>query len=94
MSGGTHVFDMIKRLKENDNLRKLKYFKRKKEIYHAVEKNLGITYKSANPAEKELLRTELIKRRSREYKSAIRIFLIIAAIAIMIVIAVLKLQLP
>jgi hypothetical protein len=41
MAGGTHVFDMIKRLKENDNLRKLKYFKRKKEMYHAIEKNLG-----------------------------------------------------
>lgn len=28
MAGGTHAFDMIKRLKENENLRKLKYFKK------------------------------------------------------------------
>jgi hypothetical protein len=28
MAGGTHAFDMIKRLKENDNLKKLKYFKK------------------------------------------------------------------
>ena len=27
MAGGTHGFDMIKRLKENENLRKLNYFK-------------------------------------------------------------------
>lgn len=27
MAGGTHGFDMIKRLKENENLRKLGYFK-------------------------------------------------------------------
>jgi hypothetical protein len=28
MAGGTHAFDMIKRLKENENLKKLKYFKK------------------------------------------------------------------
>lgn len=27
MAGGTHIFDMIKRLKENDNLKKKGYFK-------------------------------------------------------------------
>ena len=29
MSGGMHVFDMIKRLQENDNLKKMSYFKTK-----------------------------------------------------------------
>ena len=28
MAGGTHAFDMIKRIKENENLKKLKYFKK------------------------------------------------------------------
>lgn len=30
MAGGTHAFDMIKRLRENENLRKLNYFKKPK----------------------------------------------------------------
>lgn len=30
MAGGTHVFDMIKRLRDNDNLRKNDYFKVRK----------------------------------------------------------------
>lgn len=30
MAGGTHVFDMIKRLRENENLRRLSYFKTRK----------------------------------------------------------------
>jgi hypothetical protein len=32
MAGGTHVFDMIKRLRDNDNLRKNDYFKVRKMI--------------------------------------------------------------
>jgi hypothetical protein len=27
MAGGTHIFDMIKRLKENENLKNKNYFK-------------------------------------------------------------------
>lgn len=40
MAGGTHVFDMIKRLKENRNLRTFKYFKKgqpKAEFYPTHE---------------------------------------------------------
>ncbi len=35
MAGGTHVFDMIKRLRENENLRKLNYFKKTGKRYPA-----------------------------------------------------------
>ena len=89
MAGGTHAFDMIKRLKQNEALRKLPYFKRKHE-YHVAEKALGIEYKTASEEEKELLRKELLKRRSQVTKSVITSFLILAALALIIVVVVLK----
>lgn len=93
MAGGTHAFDMIKRMKQNEKLRKLPYFKRKQE-YRAIEENLGIHYKTATPEEKELLRNELHKRYRQENKLAIITFLALFGFSIVVVVLILKFLLP
>ena len=56
MSGGIQVFDMIKRHKENENLRKnINYFKTKG-TYTRTSKSLNIDYKTATKQELEQIR--------------------------------------
>ena len=47
MAGGVSAFDMIKRLKENENLRKKKYFKNKNSYTLKLE-SVNIDYKTAS----------------------------------------------
>ena len=41
MAGGTHVFDMIKRLKQNEDLKKNNYFKAKS-AYTRISKTVNV----------------------------------------------------
>ena len=82
--GGTHALDMIKRLKENENLRKRRNYFKAKERYQIIEKHLQIEYKTANQEQRTLLRRELVRRRRQEGTSAIITFLSLTIIALVI----------
>ena len=90
MAGGTHAFDMIKRLKENENLRQRRNYFKAKERYQIVEKHLQIDYKTADHEQRQLLRHEIARRRQQERTSLIITFLILGIVAVGITIAMLK----
>ena len=73
MAGGTHVFDMIKRLRDNDNLRKKDYFKKSRESYRRTSKAINIDYRTATEDERQLIRSEVIKDRKRDSRKSILI---------------------
>lgn len=89
MAGGTHAFDMIKRMKQNESLRKLPYFKRKQQ-YAAVEKELGINYKTASADEREVLRKKIVRRRARDNRSTMKMLVVLSLFAILVVVLLLK----
>ena len=94
MAGGTHAFDMIKRLKGNEDLRKRRNYFKAKERYQIIEKHLLIDYKTASHEQRQLLRREVVRRRRQERMSAITTFLILTIVALVITVAVLKFLLP
>ena len=94
MAGGTHALDMIKRLKENENLRKRRSYFKAKERYKITEKHLQIDYKTASHEERQLLRREVVRRQRQERTSAIITFLILTIIALVITALALKFLRP
>jgi hypothetical protein len=65
MAGGTHVFDMIKRLKENENLKKNNYFKTKG-TYEKIDKTINVDFRQASTSEREEIRRLMAKERRHE----------------------------
>lgn len=88
MAGGTHGFDMIKKLRENENLRKRRNYFKAKERYQLIERDLKIDYKTANSDQRQLLRRELVKRQQHERIAAIITLFVLGVVAIMIIIIV------
>lgn len=83
MAGGTHAFDMIKRMQQNEKIRKLPYFKRK-HGYPAVENNLGVRWNAPSPQEEELLQRELLQRNFWEARLKLFTLLGLAALAVIV----------
>ena len=74
MAGGTHVFDMIKRLKENENLRRKNYFKIK-DTYAKASRSINVDYKIATKAEREEIRKKVIAERKADARRSIMILI-------------------
>jgi hypothetical protein len=76
MSGGIQIFDMIKRHKENESLRKnikYKYFKAKGTYIRAAG-SLNIDYRTATKEELQEIRTKIAEyRRMDRIKSVLAI---------------------
>ena len=70
MAGGTHAFDMIKRLKENENLKKNNYFKAKG-ANTRISKSLNVDYRLTTDSEKEEIRRRLVQERRNEIRKFI-----------------------
>ena len=94
MAGGTHALDMIKRLKENENLRRRRSYFKAKERYQIVEKHLQIDYKTADHEQRQLLRREVARRQQNEKMSVIITWAILGIGAVAITIVILKFVLP
>lgn len=94
MAGGTHAFDMIKRLQENENLRKRRNYFKAKERYQIVEKHLQVDYKTADPEQRKLLRSEVARRQRQDRMLAIITFLVLTIVAIVMTVIVLKFLQP
>jgi hypothetical protein len=93
MAGGTHVFDMIKRLRNNENLRKKNYFKTK-DTYRRTAESLSIDVKTASYEEREKLRNKIIQSQAREKRTKIKALLISILLTAILVIVILKFVLP
>jgi hypothetical protein len=86
MAGGTHAFDMIKTLKNNENLKRLNYFKAK-QTYTKTLKEKNIDIKTASKEDMLIIRNQIIEERRKEIKKS----LIALTISILIVLTILTL---
>jgi hypothetical protein len=93
MAGGTHAFDMIKRLRENENLRKHKYFKAK-DTYHRPGKPHEEEFLTATTEEKEKLRARIIREQRRESIKTIKFLIISIVLTAILVVLMIKFALP
>jgi hypothetical protein len=89
MAGGTHVFDMIKRLKENENLKKKNYFKIK-ETYTKASRSINVDYKNASQAERAEIREKVIVERKAEAKKSLMILMLSILVTAVIILLLLK----
>ena len=83
MAGGTHVFDMIKRLKENENLKKNNYFKTKR-AYTRVSKSINIDSRIATNSEREEMRRRLVEEREGERRRLVLTLILSTALTAII----------
>jgi hypothetical protein len=74
MAGGTHVFDMIKRLKENENLKKNSYFKTR-HIYTQSSGSPNLVDRSGTKEERQKIRNRIIQQERHAAKSQLLILL-------------------
>jgi hypothetical protein len=75
MSGGTHVFDMIKRIKENENLKKNNYFKKVRQKYVNVSAIINLDDRKATEEERNEIR---IKVNAHQRRIVIKSIIILA----------------
>ena len=90
MAGGTHVFDMIKRLRENENLRKKNYFKKSRATYSRTSNAINLDYKTATEKERLEIRNHIIRLRKRETSKSIAIFIVSIIVTGLLIILVLS----
>jgi len=65
MSGGMHVFDMIIRLRNNENLRRMNYFKTKGS-FARHSNSINVDFRTATKAEREEIRKRVKDERIME----------------------------
>jgi hypothetical protein len=84
MAGGTHAFDMIKRLKENENLKKNNYFKTKG-AYTRVSKSINVDFRIATNSEREEIRRRLVEEREGERRRLVLTLILSTALTAIII---------
>ena len=84
MAGGTSAFDMIKRLKENENLRKKKYFKNKNK-YSLNTDQVNTDDIHATEEQREEVRRKALTDDFAERKRSVRLLLISLVIVIVLI---------
>lgn len=84
MAGGTSAFDMIKRFKENENLRKKKYFKNKNSYTLKLE-SVNIDYKTASKEQLAEIRKKVLAEGIAERKKSIRLLIVSIVITIILI---------
>ena len=90
MAGGTHVFDMIKRLKENENLKKKNYFKKIKDTDKRTSKSINVDYKTATKEEREEIRNRISAERKWEIKKSLMILIFSILVTVTLMLLLLK----
>jgi len=94
MAGGTHVFDMIQRLKDNENLRKKNHFKKTKNTYTRTSKSMDLDYKTATKEERKEIKDKIIQEQTRETRRRILILLLSILVTVVMVILILRFVKP
>lgn len=80
---GTHAFDMIKRLKENENLRKKKYFKNKN-AYTLKLDSINLDYKTASKEQLAEIKKRILKENLAERRKSIRLMIVSVLITLLL----------
>jgi len=75
MAGGTHVFDMIKKLRENNALKEKGYFKTKDSVARKSD-SIDLNYKIATDEEKEKILIGVIEESEKEARRSLKVLLI------------------
>lgn len=70
MAGGTHALDMIKTLKNNQNLKRLNYFKAKKTFTKAL-KEKNIDFQTASKEDLLLIRNQIIEGQKKAIRKSV-----------------------
>ena len=85
MAGGTHVFDMIKRLRDNDNLRKKRYFQKQKGMISSepLQDHVQVTGEERKAIERST--------REAQRREARRSLIILTGIVILVLVTLLAL---
>jgi hypothetical protein len=84
MAGGTHIFDMIKRNKQNQELKKMKYFKKHLANAQASHDAILIDKDSWTKGDLSELERNRKRVRSRRYYRITRLILILGILAYLI----------
>jgi len=84
MAGGTSAFDMIKRLKENENLRKKKYFKNKNSYTLKLD-SVNLDYKTASKEQRAEIRKRVLEEGRAERKKSTRILILSILIVVILI---------
>jgi hypothetical protein len=63
MSGGAgHIADMIARIRDNEEMRKSRKYRKAKQNYHKILQKTDINYHDASPEELEVIRKKIKKQ--------------------------------
>lgn len=92
MAGGTHVFDMIKRLKENENLKNKNYFKIRNTYKRVTALHLT-DYKTASKEQRASIRKAIIAERKKENTKSILALTLSVIITAVLIITILTIRL-
>ena len=84
MAGGTSAFDMIKRPKENENLRKKKYFKNKNSYTLKLD-SVNLDYKTASKEQRAEIRKRVLEEGRAERKKSTRILILSILIVVILI---------
>lgn len=84
MAGGTSIFDMIKRHKKNENLRKKKYFKNKNSYTLKLD-SVNLDYKTASKEQLAEIRKRVLEERKAEQQKSIRILILSVLIVVILI---------
>lgn len=84
------MFDMIKRLRQNNNLRKKNYFKKSIASYRKTSKAINIDYRSATEDELQQIRNAVIEDRKRESKKSVLILIVSAIVTGLLLLLILS----
>ena len=91
MAGGTHVFDMIKRLKENENLKKKNYFKKTKELYKRTSRSINVDYRTATTIEElHEIRSKILAERKHEIRKSLMVLIFSILVTVTLILLLLK----
>lgn len=77
MSGGAgHIADMIARIRENEEMRKSRKYRKAKQNYHKILHKTDVNYHDATPEELEKLRKKIKKQHIiDDWKIVLKLFL-------------------
>ena len=87
MAGGTHVFDMIKKLRENKSLKEKNYFKTKNTPTKKSD-SIDSNYKSATVEDREKIKNEILKENEKTSRHSIEVLIISVLVTFVLVIII------
>ncbi len=90
MAGGTHVFDMIKRLQENANLRSKRNYFKQKYFYTRTSKSIFVDNNIETEEQREEIKTTIKVERIKEKRKSIIVLTLSILLTVTLILLLLK----